>query len=220
MSTGIYPLKITFHLDQGAGTCFDPYNPIHLDSLIFWAMLPFSMTQKVLQRTETPDDIPLPLLEVSTQGRRMWKASALFIPGENGDMPTDVRFFRKKFNTANISEARGNVTLASGTFRDHNDPIKVLHIPEVIAYTFGNCHRLEQVVKRIPAIGVKRHRGLGRVEGVTVEKISDDKSLVSDGVAMRWLPDENGLRKVRTKPPYWNLIDRVQCCEIGENYQL
>ena len=33
--------------------------------------------------------------------------------------------------------------------------------------------------------------------------------------AMRWLPDKNGARVVRTRPPYWNIVDAVPCCEVG-----
>ena len=216
MSLGTYPLKVTFHLDQGAGTCFDPFCPTHLDDLIFWALLPLQRTRRVLQREDTPEDIRLPLFEDTIRGYKIWRASALFIPNEDTEKPDDVRFFRKKFNTANISEARGNVNLASGTFRDHNIPVNIKHLSTLIAYTYGNRHRIEQIVRNIPAIGGKRHRGLGRVEGVTVERINDDRSLVWNGVAMRWLPDPNGLRDVRPRPPYWNVTGRVRCCEVGD----
>lgn len=127
-----------------------------------------------------------------------------------------MRFFRKKFDTAHISAARGNVNLASGTFRDYNLAIPVRHLSRLVAYTYGNRHRLEQLLKRLPCIGGKRHRGLGRVESVSVMEIDEERSLTWRGVAMRWLPDPNGLRFVRPRPPYWNMTGRVTCCEVGD----
>ena len=36
----------------------------------------------------------------------------------------------------------------------------------------------------------------------------------------RWLPSLSGIRSVRIRPPYWNNIDRVMCCEVGEEYNI
>lgn len=44
--------------------------------------------------------------------------------------------------------------------------------------------------------------------------------MIKDGKAMRWLPDKKGIRLVRCRPPYWNRIDRINCCEIGSNLRL
>lgn len=216
MSQGMSPLQVTFHLDRGAGTCYDPYNPIHLDGLLQWLLLPLQRTKRVLQRDEPPEEIRLPLLDATVRGVQIWRASALFIPEDDAEKPTDVRFFRKKFDTAHISAARGNVNLASGTFRDYNLAIPVRHLSRLVAYTYGNRHRLEQLLKRLPCIGGKRHRGLGRIESVSVMEIDEERSLTWRGVAMRWLPDPNGLRFVRPRPPYWNMTGRVTCCEVGE----
>lgn len=55
---------------------------------------------------------------------------------------------------------------------------------------------------------------------VRVEWCDKDWSLVRDGKAQRWLPDPSGSRVARTRPPYWNRIGAVPCCEIGAAYTL
>lgn len=224
MSTGISPLKVIFHLDRGAGTAFDPYCPPHLDSLMARILLATQVPEKnrTLGRHERPRDIRLPLFETTIYGSKIWKASALFMVGE---IPEDVRFFRKKFEVRTIDKTQGNINLRSGTFRDHNIEITIRHIDMLVAYTMGNHHRVLQIVRKIKAIGLKHKRGFGRVEGVEVERIEHDWSLVKDGKAMRWLPDGTDLattisRLVRSKPPYWNMIDRIPCCEVGAPYSL
>jgi hypothetical protein len=54
------------------------------------------------------------------------------------------------------------------------------------------------------------------VNDILVEDVDRDFSLTRDGHAMRWLPAADGMRLVRTRPPYWNSVGRVSCCEIGD----
>jgi len=72
--------------------------------------------------------------------------------------------------------------------------------------------------RNVRYIGRKKHRGRGRVLGISVTVAKHDYSVLRDGIAMRWLPDANGLREVRLRPPYWNITDRVNCCEVGSEY--
>lgn len=67
-------------------------------------------------------------------------------------------------------------------------------------------------------VGKKRSIGLGTVVDITVGRIDDDYSLVRDGLAMTWLPDPDGWRVCRTRPPFWNIVNAVTVCEIGDPY--
>ena len=53
-------LKITFNLD-GTGVYYDPYDPVHLDALLAWALAPFHCKGEPPTRDSEPFDIPLPL---------------------------------------------------------------------------------------------------------------------------------------------------------------
>jgi len=220
MSTGISPLEIIFKLDVGAGTCFDMYCQPHLDSIIAWTLAPLQGGGAYLGRNERPIEFRLPLASRKIRGHNVWCASALFVMGGGEGIIEDFRSFRKKTETKGIEYAKGNINLKSGTFRDWNFKIQILHITHLVAYAYGNASRIRQLLKRVPGIGLKRHRGFGRIEGVEVNKTNNAWCFIRDGKAMRWLPDENGLRMVRTQPPYWNNIDKVRCCEVGDPYKL
>jgi len=85
----------------------------------------------------------------------------------------------------------------------------------------GNCKEVKRVLKKYcKFLGKKRAQGKGGIVSIETEHIDDDWSLVKDGKAMRWLPNDTGFRDVRVKPPYWNLVDRVRCCEVSDPYTL
>lgn len=220
MSARMYPLRIVLHLDVGAGTYYDPYNPTHLDTLIDWAIRPMNRRQpaKKIRRSDRPEEIRLPLGEITIGGYKLWRSSALFMAKDEAEnIADDTRFYRKRFNSSAISNTSGNVNLRSGPFRDYNMPITILHISRLIAYAFGNRQALQRILRMVPGVGKKRHRGLGKIEDVQVERIRLDYSIMKNGRAMRWLPDRRGTRFVRLKPPYWNQVNVVQCCEVGAN---
>jgi len=88
---------------------------------------------------------------------------------------------------------------------------------KMAAWALGDRKRVEQILrKHVRALGKKRAYGRGRVNSINVEWCEDDHSLVRDSLAMRWLPDAEGLRSVRPRPPYWNIVGAVPCCEIGD----
>lgn len=203
--------KVIFQLD-GCGTYYDPNEPIHLDALLAWILTPMQSVQRGLQRDEKPDDIRLPLLEESIGGSKVWKASALF--------PTDaeietLRFFRKRFRQNYIELTTGSPNLQNGIYREYNVPLPLNLSPVYYAYASGNCKEVKRLLKRhLKTLGKKR---LGNVVDIICEETPQDWSWVKDGKAMRYLPKADGTRLVRCRPPYWNAIDRVPCCEIGDD---
>ena len=91
---------------------------------------------------------------------------------------------------------------------------------QMTAWALGDLKRVEQILsKHIRNLGKKRAYGKGRISSIEVEHCEQDFSLTDDGLAMRWLPREDGLRTVRPRPPYWNIVGAVPCCEIGERQQ-
>lgn len=210
--------KIIFHTD-GRGVYFDSYNPTHLDDILHAVFIRLNGLTRDLQRDETPDETGLPLCQTVVDGRKLFNASAL-IP--DGPQFESLHYFRKKYplDRIDLTDAT-SVNLQNGVYREYNVPYPLLHCPRLVAYASGNRKEVKRTLKKhLCGIGKFRAIGHGRIVDITCEETPEDWSLVKDGVAMRWLPDEKGLRKVRTQPPYWNNTNRVACCEVGDPYEL
>ena len=208
-------LKITFHMD-GTGLYYDPYEPIHLDALMSWALMPFHRRKgdEAPTRDDKPIDVPLPLGKWHIGGNWGWCASALFPEGETGE---SLQFWRKKFRQNKIEVTKGSPNLQNGIYREYNSPLPLLLATKMVAYAVGDRGRVHQILrKHIRFLGKKSAYGKGRVLQVDVDVIPNDYSLTKDGAAMRFLPHADGLRQVRVRPPYWSNYERVACAEIGE----
>ena len=210
--------KIIFHLD-GSGVYFDPNEPMHLDALLAYCLAPHHKSVgATLTRGDVPDHIPLPLMQATIRGHKIWHASALFPVGDVGE---DLQFWRKRFRQNRAELSTGAPVLENGTYRDWNTPMPLMLCPKMIAYASGNRKRTLAALKRnVRYIGKKRAYGMGRVASIEAEEVESDWSLVKDGQSMRWLPDESGTRLVRPAPPYWNRHQRIKCCEVGSPYCL
>lgn len=215
----IQPLKVTFEIDS-AGIIYDPYSPPMLDGLIDWALSPMvrNKGETAPGRGDQVSEIRLPLGTWHAGELWGWCASAL-IPVEGETMQETIQHFRKKFRTNRVSLTNGMPNLQSGATREYNLPFTVQLVDRLVAYCMGDRHTIDSLLRRnVRYLGQKKHRGRGRVEGITVEAVENDYSLTCDGKAMRWLPTAEGLREVRLRPPYWNNNDRVACCEVGDGY--
>jgi len=208
------PLKIAFTLD-GTGLYYDPREPLHLDALLAWSLAPYHCGGgEAPSRDEEPIDIPLPLESWHIGGAWGWKASALF---PDGDQAESLQFWRKKFRQSRAELSSGTPNLQNGTYREWNMPLPLLLVPRMIAWAVGDRKRVDQILRRhVKYLGKKRAYGKGRVTGICVEWCEEDHALSLAGRATRWLPAPNGTRLVRPRPPYWNNLDRVKCCEIGD----
>lgn len=207
------PLKITFKLD-GTGVYYDPSEPIHLDSLLAWCLAPFHVKGLAPQRDETPFDIPLPLKKWDIDGMWGWHASALFPEGA-ADTSESLQYWRKRFRQSRIDLTKGSPSLRMGVYREYNTPLPLLLCHSMVGYAVGNRRSVRKELRRhVKYLGKKRAYGKGRVLDITVEVVSDDLSLCKDNLTMRWLPDYNGCRLVRPRPPYWNNIGRIPCAEV------
>lgn len=207
------PMKIIFHLD-GTGVYYDPAEPIHLDALLAWGIAPFHCKGEAPTRDEEPFDIPLPLEKWKLNNSWGWCASALF---PDGDTAEALQFWRKKFRQSRIELTKGSPSLTNGTYREYNAPLPLILCKQMIAYAVGDRRQVYQILKRhVKYLGKKRAYGKGAVLDIAIEIIGENYSLFRDGQTMRWLPDKQGLREVRPRPPYWNNCGKVKCCEVGD----
>lgn len=213
------PLKITFHLD-GTGLYYDPYEPIHLDALLAWALMPFHRQKgdNPPTRESQPIDVPLPLGKWQIGNHCGWHASALF---PEGDTAESLQFWRKKFRQNRIELTKGSSNLQNGVYREYNTPLPLCLTRSMVAYALGDRGRVHQILrKHVRYLGKKNAYGKGRVINIDVEIIDTDYSLTKDGKAMRFLPDDNGIRRVRMRPPYWNGFEKTESCEIGDFFSI
>lgn len=224
-------LKITFEL-EGDGIIYDKYNPIHFDAIMDWLLSPMLRTKEPPSRTGEPQEIDLPISSFHIGDQKIYQASALF--PEDGEEET-IQYFRTKFPQDFITYCIGSANLQSGLTRDHNRPYSATLCNRIVCYAVGKKKVIRKAMYRthdnegneLPAkrlllygLGGKRYRGLGGLTDITVEKVDYDWSVIKDGKAQRYLPDDNGLRRCRLRPPYWNMYDAVACCDVGDNYIL
>lgn len=208
--------KVTFNLD-GSGLIYDPNEPIHLDALIHWCLVPFHRTKSGLSRSDIPDEIPLPLCKKMICDSWVWQASALFPEGKEME---SLQYWRKRFRQNRIELISGSPNLQNGPYREWNMPIPKIHCLKMVAYANGNRKEVKRLLKNIKFLGKKRAYGHGRIISIDTEEMQENFSLIKDGCSMRWLPDANGIRLVRPRPPYWNINGAINCCEVGDGFSI
>jgi hypothetical protein len=207
-------LKITFYMD-GTGVVVYPDNPIHLDSLMTFVLSEMSNNENVVTRESQPDDFDLPLEKWNIQNEWGWHASALF-PQVKGET---VLYWRKRFRqneSAGMFSLKPN--LQSGAYREYNTPIPIILCSEIISYARGHKNKISDIIKNVKYIGQKRSYGRGRVIDFTIKKIKEDYSLIRNDKSQRFLPLKEGIKFIRVRPPYWNIVDRVKACNVGDIY--
>ncbi len=205
-------LKITFYLD-GTGVYYNPSEPIHLDALLAWALMPFHRAKgsQAPTRDEQPIDVPLPLDRWHAGEVWGWKASALYPEGITAE---SMQYWRKKFRQSRIEVTQGSPNIQNGTYREYNTPLPLLLCHRMVAYAVGDRGRVEQVLrKHIKCLGKKNAYGKGRVLDVKAEVFDYDWSVFCNDKPTRYYPDDNGPLLVRPRPPYWNTCGRVFCLE-------
>lgn len=209
-------LEITFYLD-GTGIIMDPNEPLHLDALLAWALIGNYINLDNIGKSDKPYDCPLPLEKWEINGHWGWKASALF-PGEY--QYESIQYWRKKFRQKRIEKMKGSVNTVQGIYREHNVPMCLLLTEKMVCYAVGDKEKIEEALKEIRYLGKKTAYGKGKIIKIKVESCDDDYSMEKDGKTMRWLPRKKGSRCVRCRPPYWNRIDRITCCNVGEKCKI
>ena len=215
MSDHYGPMRVTFRFD-GTGVCHDTNNPTHLDGLLVWCMLPDSKRSESLTRDEQPEDIILPLERWHSEDPKAWgwRASALFPDGQFAE----TRFHRRrKMQMNRLERTTGTVNTQIGTMKEWNVPVPVLLCHTLVAFAVGDRLLVERLLRdNIRYVGRERARGFGRVVGIDVDATDGDWSCVRNSACTRYLPDRQGERMVRPRPPYWNIADAVPHKDVGE----
>jgi len=206
-------LQIIFHLN-GEGVYYDPAEPLHLDALLAWILIGKYIKFDCIGKSDVPFDTPLPVEKWKLNRYWGWKTSALF-PGSYFE---SIQYWRKKFRQDKIEYMKGSVNLKQGRYREYNTPIRLIVTDKMIAYCNGDLKKVKKVLRKLKYLGKKTAYGKGKIIGLEIIEIPEDYSIVKDGKAMRWLPKKNGIRLCRCRPPYWNRIDRINCCEVGDKY--
>jgi len=217
--SAITPLKVTFWIDP-FGIIYDPFVPPTLDGIIDWALSPMVRQSEIAPtRDGEPEEIRLPLGTWHIGDYWGWCASALHPESDDGEIEESIVHFRKRFRESFLYLTVGTINTKTGPTRSWDIPYNKQMPVRMVGYCVGNRKRINDLLQRnVRYLATKRRRGMGRIEEIAVEIIDNDYSLVRDGLAMRYLPDKNGLREVRLRPPYWNNNGRVACCEIGDKY--
>lgn len=205
-------LQIIFYLN-GEGIYYDPAEPLHLDALLAWVFVGKYVKFDSIGKSDKPFDTPLPIEKWKINGYWGWKASALF-PGEN--YFESIQYWRKKFRQNRVELMNGSANLQQGIYREYNTPMRLIITDKMIAYCKGEKKKIQKALKKIRYLGKKTAYGKGKIIGLEVIEIQENYSIIKDGKAMRWLPDKKGIKLCRCRPPYWNRIDRVNCCEVGD----
>jgi hypothetical protein len=211
------PLKITFHMD-GTGVVYDPQEPPTLDGVLAWCLSAYHVSGQPPRRDEKPFDIPVPLRKWTKNGTWGYHASAIFPEGPTAEV---TQKWRCRLRENRIELTKGSPNRTNGKYRDWQNPIDLLLCHKMVAYAHGDRSDIQRILRRgVKYLGKKSSMGKGRVLSIDVEWIEEDFSLVdSEGNATRWLPLLGGAKFVRPRPPYWNNFDRIECCDIGDQYQ-
>lgn len=202
--------KVTCHLD-GSGVYYDPHEPPHIDALMAWVLAPMQGIRHV-DRSTPPSHVRLPIKSSVIDDSHVYHASALFPEGREGEA---IWYWRKRFRQSRAELATGSPNLTMGTYRDWQMPLPLLMCHRLIGYVHGKRKEIRKCLEQIRYFGKKRAHGHGRVIRWEIEKVDHDWSLTKDGIAMRFLPDPDGVRMGRVEAPYWHPMGRVRVCEVG-----
>lgn len=135
-----------------------------------------------------------------------------------------LRYRRKRARAEAYNIER--VGISGGWAKSLNLPIATLTTPYLDFAVVGNEALVRELLREVGGIGRDHNRGLGSVLGHEVWAVTEDHSLLRDGVPQRSLPlaadggasDPRRLassgweeRVVATRAPYWHQTGRVRC---------
>lgn len=137
----------------------------------------------------------------------------------------------KRLETGLLCDARlarmANWKHTPGTGPYKHGAIKLVTHPvrRVRFYARADEHVLRGLLAGLYALGKKTAIGYGRIESCDITRITDDRSVVWKGKAMRSIPyemlDECELsERCGWRPPYWNAHDTKICAPPGASVTL
>jgi len=207
-------LQVIFKMD-GTGVYSDKYEPTHLDALLMWVKCERAGLEPP-GRNDPPDDIDMPFAKWEIGGHWGWRASVVISVNIVGEV---IGYLRKRIRMDRIPYTDGGgIVTVGGEYMSKNIPIPKKICAYMTGYCVGDIDVVRDLASCIRYLGRYTSGGVGRVAAVEVVEIAGDWSCVKDSAAMRHLPKADGFRLCRVRPPYWNNVDRVNVCEIGDSY--
>ncbi len=213
--SGLY--KIIIHLD-GRGVLYNPIEPIHLDSLVYYFAAIRHTPGEPPTRNEyidPADELGIPIFKTKLNGHDVFRASAIFPNDE--EYWYDLRHARKRFRLDRADLCRPQViNKSSHFFKSENIPQHLLLCNSMIAWFYGSRRNVKKGLRDLKNIGAGRRHGYGKVLGFDIEPEEEDKCLQYQGIAMRYYPHSEGNYDIRPRPPYWNNTNTTKCMLPGE----
>jgi hypothetical protein len=150
----------------------------------------------------------------------LWHASVAQFPPE---AVLGLTKFYKRFDERNchIVETKvKKIQIDRGHFRAYMMNITHVTTRTVSFYVNGCLDEVLRLVSFLPGLGKKVVDGCGQFKSVSVDELSEDFSLVKDGVAMRPLPVSLGFRgevlmRTAWRAPYWDKQNIDVCVVPG-----
>lgn len=216
------PLKITFHMSSPISLTH-PW--LHFDGLVghlmmisalgedFFILPPKFPFGRMLRNVEVPQ-FPI------RHKKGMYYASASIFDTDRKALEILYKKFEDRW-----AGGKKKIYKGMGYFRDYM--IQHIYMPacSVIFYVFGDRAFLAELCRLVIGLGDNTRVGWGAVRSFSIESMSEDYSVVRDGIAMRPIPEhllEFASEKVALawKPPYWAPESVAICAPPGAEVRL
>ncbi|AZN40347.1 hypothetical protein [Paenibacillus albus] len=173
--TGYKNLQVTFTL---CSEMIIPDYPIGFDALLMKALT----WRESIPPEQNEGRFDLPELPIERHpSSSLYLASIGFVcsAGRN------AQFFTKRYS----GDVPYDLDLSGGYFKAHHQNVYTLACPvEVTFYCRGVLAEIQELTALIPALGPKRSQGYGKVAGIQVTEIKEDKSWIYQDEPMRAIP--------------------------------
>jgi hypothetical protein len=211
-----------------APVALDAREGMPLDGVLSWAVA-------LAASREMPDDafagvprgrfvdLPVPLAETTIEGHAIARASWAT---PSPDARSLVRRRRKRADVEAYGLA-GKVPTNGGEWKSLDLPVPAVAATWLEWWCVGDRAQVAAALSLVHGLGRDRARGVATVEGWEVDRVTEDRSLVWEGLPTRALPVRDladcearypGARPIVTaaRAPYWRRDTRALCaCPVA-----
>jgi hypothetical protein len=117
----------------------------------------------------------------------------------------------------------------SGIYKSHVIQMEQSEIEEVVFFVRGDTKVIVSLLENLRFLGKKSSLGFGEIDNITIKKVKEDQSVVSNGILMRpvpvgseWIEKLNSQKDIAAKKyplfhPYWSKEEEaLMMVNIGE----
>ena len=186
--------------------------PLHLDGLLYWAILQFMEENKV--QDELNRIIQL------TNG--VYRASqALFVKSNRNNLTVEHtnRVTRTAWREYELgfSKSKKSIKECEGPFRKRLDTFMAIKANKIIFFAQADVALVQWYLNSLMGIGRHTNSGFGEIDNIIINNIEQDNSWFLNGMLNRVLPISclseplnNPVRTIRYKPNY-KTSEQVDC---------